>query len=345
MPLSRVKTCDHCRAAKARCSRELPSCSRCAARLLSCTYKNKQVLQQRPNATHGTELSGGLLGDNEDLANPMLGYFESQPPEAGLANQTETAGVYGTNYWPFATTTTTPPPPPPQESSNAIILNEDILNSVNNNVEETTQVNLESSHNVVEGLSSPFSQTSPNSRFFRSFQEQVRYSPSLDGQGYVQSPRVRPSPPDDIGLDSTPKSSTDPLAEMRMIPNFAYWRKMSCLRQRNAATVEPYLIGRILKGQLCSYPNMMIDGGRLPPFIFPRCRFDKREELCVSHGAHNCLPESLSVCICIVKMYSLKKTNAGDFIWRTICSEQEKLCREVSMGSSSTHTLFFFFFF
>jgi hypothetical protein len=86
----------------------------------------------------------------------------------------------------------------------------------------------------------------------------------------------------------------------------------------------------ILLGQVTSYPKMLIEGDRLPPFIHAPCRIEDRMALeCGERGSHQCLPRELAICAGLVDMfYSRTKANA-DFVWTSIYQERARLQREV----------------
>lgn len=86
----------------------------------------------------------------------------------------------------------------------------------------------------------------------------------------------------------------------------------------------------IVLGQIASYPQMMIEGEQLPPFIQPPCHVD--EELaqdCAESGKHRCLPKDLAVCASLVQMFSERTATNTSFSWNSIYAEVERLRQEV----------------
>lgn len=90
----------------------------------------------------------------------------------------------------------------------------------------------------------------------------------------------------------------------------------------------------ILLGQISSYPKMMIEGDRLPPFIHAPCHIeDQLAPECGERGSHQCLPRELAICTGLVQaFYGRTKANT-DFVWNSIYEERARLHREVSLYS------------
>ncbi|CAG9987044.1 unnamed protein product [Clonostachys byssicola] len=102
------------------------------------------------------------------------------------------------------------------------------------------------------------------------------------------------------------------------------------LRQRYP--LRDCLLGVAVLGQLCSYPKMMIEGLKLPPFIKAPCH--QNEELapsCVTAGRHQCFPKRLDTCAGLVQMYYSRTDENVDVIWSMIYAEVAKLASEVRM--------------
>lgn len=91
-------------------------------------------------------------------------------------------------------------------------------------------------------------------------------------------------------------------------------------------TIESKLTKKLLIGQLLNYPKMM-NGNRLPPFIFPPC---KRGDGCGLNGSHQCLLRPLENCRAITTMAeNIAASNKG-FIWTVVENEVVRLYQEVS---------------
>lgn len=96
----------------------------------------------------------------------------------------------------------------------------------------------------------------------------------------------------------------------------------------------------IVLGQIISYPDMMIAGDQLPPFIQPPCHID--EELaqdCAESGKHKCLPKDLAVCSSFVQMFYQRTAANASFGWKLIYEEVERLHKEVSQINPHIHKL------
>lgn len=91
------------------------------------------------------------------------------------------------------------------------------------------------------------------------------------------------------------------------------------------------VLASVVLGQLKSYPRMLIEGDKLPPFIHPRCYLD--EELapaCRASGRHVCFSTELSICVSLVQMFYAKSSKNSEFVWKTIHDEGERIVQQVS---------------
>ncbi|KAI0451562.1 hypothetical protein F5B21DRAFT_516601 [Xylaria acuta] len=96
---------------------------------------------------------------------------------------------------------------------------------------------------------------------------------------------------------------------------------------RRGASTQQSLMAKMLIGQVENYPRMLIQGSRLPPFIFPQCVLNNRLcHQCISeNGSHQCLPEPLANCAALARMYYGHGANNPQFVWKTIYNEQKRL--------------------
>ncbi|GAW25096.1 putative sterigmatocystin biosynthesis regulatory protein [Rosellinia necatrix] len=101
--------------------------------------------------------------------------------------------------------------------------------------------------------------------------------------------------------------------------------------QRGIAT-EPSLMARVLIGQIQNYPRMLIQGSKLPPFIYPQCVLDDRvsRQCTAMNGMHQCLPEPLANCAAMVQMFYSRGPSNTHLVWKTIYVEQKRLYQQVS---------------
>ena len=102
------------------------------------------------------------------------------------------------------------------------------------------------------------------------------------------------------------------------------------------STAAKTLTYQVLRGQIKSYPKMMIDGVILPHFIHSRCVLrDQSIQDCVSDaGIHCCLPEPLAICASLMQMFFSKTDASSVFVQSKIHEEISRLHREVSFSGS-----------
>ncbi|KAL0939162.1 C6 finger domain-containing protein [Colletotrichum truncatum] len=98
------------------------------------------------------------------------------------------------------------------------------------------------------------------------------------------------------------------------------------LRPRRFKTMEASLVSKMMLGTICGYPDMLVDGLSLPPFMYPPCRGD--ELRCQQSGFHQCPPQCLAACASIVRMFKATDYENKAFVWRTMYMEQQKLFHE-----------------
>jgi hypothetical protein len=93
------------------------------------------------------------------------------------------------------------------------------------------------------------------------------------------------------------------------------------------------LTHRVLRGQIRGYPEMMIRGVVLPPFIHPQCVLrDQSIQDCISDaGVHSCLPEPLAICASLMHMFFTKSDTSSAFVKMKIYEEHCRLYRDVSL--------------
>ncbi|KAH8588114.1 hypothetical protein B0O99DRAFT_640073 [Bisporella sp. PMI_857] len=79
-------------------------------------------------------------------------------------------------------------------------------------------------------------------------------------------------------------------------------------------------------GQIIAYSHMMIQGGHLPPFVYPPCELKNAiPGSCVGDGYHRCLPQPLANCASLVRMFYRRTPKSSSFIWKAIYDEQLRL--------------------
>lgn len=100
------------------------------------------------------------------------------------------------------------------------------------------------------------------------------------------------------------------------------------LRTRQWRRVESSLTSKMMLGNILTYPEMLVNGLILPPFISPPCCGDELQ--CQQSGYHQCLLQPLVVCASVIRMSQKDSPENKAFVWRTIYTEQQKLLHEVS---------------
>lgn len=86
----------------------------------------------------------------------------------------------------------------------------------------------------------------------------------------------------------------------------------------------------VAMGQLTSYPKMLVEGDKLPPFIHPECfADDELAPACATAGHHVCLHEFLVNCASLVQLFYARVSADSDFVWKTIYTEFAKLRKGV----------------
>lgn len=294
MPWSRKKSCERCRASKARCNRAAPACSRCSERQLQCVYAGRDTY----HATHYStpQRTASLLeSSNSDEGSWRRGISS----DLGLG---------------------------PGGASVNIGVDEMILPDFDEDLGWTTMDDLVSDNLTT---SQAFGQPDQESQQWLTTQRDGSlYRPMPPAIS------TRLSPEDvDSSSPWFLKNSYD-IHTTKKTPSWmtvVIERPMDqrTLMRRGAHKSCP-LTSAVL-GQIVSYPKMMIEGNYLPPFIQPACHID--EELaqdCAECGKHGCLPKDLAVCASLVGMFYERTAANAAFAWNSIYAEGERLRQEVS---------------
>jgi hypothetical protein len=110
----------------------------------------------------------------------------------------------------------------------------------------------------------------------------------------------------------------------------AYWAEKPLLPRR-AATWDKMMTMKVLVGQILNYPTMMIQGGRLPPFIYPPCAMDGIEavQACTARGYHVCLPRILAISCSTIKAHAARTPASAAHVWKGIYDFIAEMRREV----------------
>lgn len=312
--IPRKKACSACRASRVRCDLEIPICSRCRHRGIGCVY---------PRRSRG--------GAPSRLSHVPIGPFGHGPSHSRLQD----IGPATTNL----------------PNSDDFLLDSGILFDAGNDAtmsnagSATTQ-----SLQVFDHFGMFLGNIEPESRvnetvvrtcyastsFLRMPSEtqtiQEQHSQSELNSDESNNPLVTPSsnPTDDapvtgnaempdadhVLLDALARSPTT-----SSVPNV--------LQQRSAQDLDLWMKANIIRGQITEYPKMMIEGGRLPPFIHPRYFSPIPDTSYYDNGGREYLPQPLAHCASLIHLHTTKTQASHDFVWRTIISEQNELCLEV----------------
>lgn len=296
MPNMRRKSCQQCRAAKARCSLALP-CSRCVDRKLSCHYpmlrirdRNNLQMNILPNT------SFRLSHPRDSTSGSLYRHSENTSDITSQKNFLQPAELID---WSDAG----------QDSGLLDPLDISFLNM------DATSSNRETGVPISRQSDTSFQvETSDNlSRFVSALN-------STDtSNNNIQEPFFRAN-----DAVSTPYCS---LVTREQNPRYSF-PKFST----SATTLTKSLTYKVLRGQIRHYPKMMIHGENLPHFIHPRCvlRDQSRCDCISDSGAHSCLPESLAICTSLLHMYFTQSESSSTYVRGKIYEEHCRLHREVT---------------
>ncbi|KAI0478079.1 hypothetical protein F4859DRAFT_46683 [Xylaria cf. heliscus] len=328
MPISRKKACEQCRLAKTRCSLE-NVCSRCRSRGLTCEYNGGPsrlgpYTRPHPSGTErhlslanpavtteslsslftSSDLSvpcldfglGDLLREDLTLDNNQLANWDSgqvnEPRgialDRGTWNRSEAARPAPIVDSPLLETPTGP------------TINGRPASALSGGFTGTSQ----SADSQINGHSVPSLENSAESVATAKGLTQLDCPLSPEGEGEVSS---------DMEDDTTVVIKEN--------------RYQSFETLRRGITTERALMARILSSQVENYPRMLIQGSRLPPFIYPQCVLNNTLcHQCVAvNGTHQCLPEPLANCAALVRMFYSRNSSNAQFGWKMIYNEQERL--------------------
>ncbi|KAI1270250.1 hypothetical protein F5Y18DRAFT_8159 [Xylariaceae sp. FL1019] len=102
------------------------------------------------------------------------------------------------------------------------------------------------------------------------------------------------------------------------------------LKPRKETNLQRALMLRVLMGQLEDFPQRLIKGSRLPPFIHPHCVLDSRlsRECIANNGSHQCFPEPLAICASLTQLFFSRNGGHSSYVWNLIYAEQKRLYSE-----------------
>lgn len=293
MPNTRRKACQQCRSAKARCSLASP-CSRCADRRLPCHYPMLRIRHRnnlRPSTQKITPVTSCHLSDNATDVTSLGDFL--QPTELIDWNEV----VEGNNH---------------------------LLHPLQSSLDDT---DLTSSRyeNLVPATAqaASFLWTTDTPASSSSFVSRINPNDTSNHiiNGALSQINTSAS---SLGSISTAHSS--------LLTQEAYRPKnFPSKHPSTSTTAAKTLTHKVLRGQIKSYPEMMIRGVNLPHFIHPQCVLrDQSIQDCISDaGIHSCLPEPLAICASLIHMFFTKSDASTAFVKRKIYEEHCRLHREV----------------
>ncbi|KAI8945415.1 hypothetical protein F4801DRAFT_127059 [Xylaria longipes] len=327
MPISRKKACEQCRVAKARCSLE-SVCSRCLNRGLTCEYNGGPSRLGPYNRPHLLEPEQRLsLGSPAVASEPLSSLF--RPPHLGF---------------------------PYLESEN--FLREDpALDNIQLAGWGPYQINEPQGISLDRATWNRREAAVPPTLAVDSLLQEPRGSPTVNGPpasvlpwDFIGTSQLAGSQP--IGHSAAiPENSAESVATAKSLTQpdcpsspvdesgtssnmgddmIIVIKERRCElseTQRQAVTTERRLMARILSSQVENYPRMLIQGSRLPPFIYPQCVLNNRlcHQCIAVTGTHQCLPEPLANCAALVRMFYSRSSKNAHFVWKTIYDEQKRL--------------------
>ncbi|KAI0203579.1 hypothetical protein F4808DRAFT_24591 [Astrocystis sublimbata] len=299
MPISRKKSCQQCRGAKARCTLER-TCQRCLQRGLSCDYVDVTPRWEPYDSAH---LRGGTAPwTTTAIQSPFTSFIDGLTPgdleiPQGLID-TSLAGLA-----PADVTTYRQHNPTSHTTRGAEPL-------------ETVQQQSERSR---EAAVLPSPSTNDANLFFP-------WAPSPPPLSTVPKMDLHL-----IGRLSPTLATPEDCQEEGDRITVVYGRRYEqFLRPRKETNLQRALMLRVLMGQVEDFPRRLIQGSRLPPFIHPQCALDDRlpRECIAKNGSHQCFPEPLAICVSLTQLYFGRNGGNSSFVWKLIYAEQKRLYSE-----------------
>lgn len=229
-------------------------------------------------------------------------------------------------------------------------MSEDLFHSLNG------PAPLESPKRQSELLSaSDYLEQAPNDQTSRGLLDKSLYSPLADPKGFNFSGRhvwEKSFPSSDAGDPLFPSTTSEvfPVHEVENWLTFEEPHLKELYSLETPSTLDnglavsspkafsPKEIGNVKSRlnrayvivSLRSYPDMLLSGETLPPFIHPSCspstlHIEQPDE----SDTQPALPGPLAICASVVQMFKTKNKGNASFVWSTVRQAQEKLAREV----------------
>ncbi|KAI1754065.1 hypothetical protein F4782DRAFT_61293 [Xylaria castorea] len=319
MPISRKKACEQCRQAKAKCSLE-SVCSRCLNRGSTCEYNACPSRVGPYTRPHLLESECRLSSASPAVpVEPLSSLF--CPPDLGvpcpdfgaadlLREDTALNNIQLASWDPCQ-----------MNEPRGVSLDQATLNSSEAEARSNPALNGLSTSMSPWGFTwnSQFSDTQPEQR------SASRTDKSAESVSSARSP-TQPDCP------SSPVDESEITADMGDGTTIVFKCKPFDLSQAllRGVSTQKSLMAKVLIGQIENYPRMLIQGSKLPPFIYPQCVLNNIlcHQCVAENGSHQCLPEPLANCATLARMYYGRSPNNARFVWKTIYNEQKRLYKE-----------------
>ncbi|KAL6802771.1 hypothetical protein GGI42DRAFT_32128 [Trichoderma sp. SZMC 28013] len=326
MPISRAKSCDHCRVAKTRCSLATP-CSRCAKRGLECHYSSSRSRNSNPQrwkkefrpilpVTTDVTTAENITGDGD----PHMEYLTSM--------------IKASDAILPATLSTAPEISFP--SSTAISENDDFadiakLVDPSAKIPDVTICHSDTpSLFGLSGTSSLSHAATPESKSLGSSDNGSMYPYYVDPLS-TYNPFNFPYPfVTGLGSASSPVLASIDFNSPELLTEAAFSTNVlrkPYLSTRERSFQQGFLTGKMLLSQMIDYTHRIAEGKTLPPFIHPPC-FLSQDNECPPDTPHTCLPKTLAICRTMTQMFYSRTPETNGFIWDQIWSHLRQMHAE-----------------
>ncbi|PGH07397.1 hypothetical protein AJ79_06299 [Helicocarpus griseus UAMH5409] len=296
MPLSRKKSCVRCRQSKLRCNQAIPSCSRCIERGTRCLYDDGNGAPYARHSASRTSTPQRFLEELSDSIVPQVGALPS-------SNSASTPSM-------FIEPLTEAGDPRPGIDFELDWIAIDAAGSESFNLPKL---------DPALSASATLSQQ-PNWTGVRELSET-----EVDASG-AESTSMRANPSYILNswfLERTTAVSADSENDTSRVS----LQPRRILQRRQI--LRHCALSAVVVGQLTSFPKMMIQGERLPPFIRPPCYMHEDMAFdCAKSRRHKCLSKELAICASLVEMFYSRTAQNAEFVWKTIYAEKDRLKRE-----------------
>ncbi|KAJ4155996.1 hypothetical protein LMH87_001213 [Akanthomyces muscarius] len=298
MPISRKKSCAHCRQSKLRCNLDTPSCSQCTRRCFKCVYDGRDLDRVAPYSFQASSTSAASISDLSSAVDTSaaINAFEHSDVISGTATGLAATAAEDDALLDF--------------SGGGLSIDwlaqghpaYSVLESPNSFDIDTIELPTVASRDFFYGTHKQQNFTTLNTEV-QHFPHRSTVNPELS----QRDTRGALSPAHDVHLVSITAPSDQKILRRRIF-------------------LKDCVLTSVVLGQLTGYPKMMVEGDLLPPFIQPPCHYDEEQApRCRVAGSHKCLPEILAICASLVEMF-YSRTQANErFVWTTIYAERARL--------------------